>query len=105
MSRRRGRKGRTVNGSQPDAPSSAVASSGPPALPNTDPGANVPQLLVNAFKALFERAADTVRGEVASTGKVRPTAIFVYENKAGTSEASTTKTVILDWRDELQKEA
>ena len=105
MSRRRGRKGHTVNGSQPDVPSSAVASSGPSALPNTDPEANVPLLLVNAFKALFEKAADTVRSEVASTGKVRPTAIFVYENEAGTSEASTTKTVILDWRDELQKEA
>lgn len=45
------------------------------------------------------------KSEVASTGKVRPTAIFVYENEAGTSEASTTKTIILDWRDELQKEA
>ena len=46
-----------------------------------------------------------VKGEVASTGKVRPTAIFVYENEAGTSEPSTTKTVILDWRDELRREA
>ena len=46
-----------------------------------------------------------MKSEVASTGKVRPTAIFVYENEAGTPEASTTKTISLIWNGELQKEA
>jgi hypothetical protein len=52
-----------------------------------------------------ERAADLVKSGVASTGKIRPTAIFVYENDAGTPEASTTKVVSLIWNGEIQKEA
>jgi hypothetical protein len=46
-----------------------------------------------------------VKSEVASTGKIRPTAIFVHENDAGTPEASTTKIVSLIWNGEIQKEA
>lgn len=103
---RRKRKGDSVTGSQSDGPSRPPVGPPPtPAFPPPDPEANARQRSSNTFTSVCERAADLVKSEVASTGKVRPTAIFVYENKAGTSEASTTKTVILDWRDELQKEA
>jgi hypothetical protein len=46
-----------------------------------------------------------VKNGVASAGKVSPTAIFVYENEAGTPEASTMKIVSLIWNGEIQKEA
>jgi hypothetical protein len=104
MSRRRARRAHTVNGSQSDAPQPAVASSDPPALPSTGPAVNAPLRLVNAFKALFEKAANMAKDEVASTGKVGPRAIFVYENEALTTEAGPTKTVSLFWNDELHKE-
>lgn len=103
MSRRRGRRGRTVNESQSGGPPSAVGSSGPPALPSTDAEANTPLLL--AFKTLFENAANKAKSALESTGKVGPRAIFVYDNEAGNLEAGTTKTVALVWRNELQKEA
>ena len=109
MSRRRARRGRTVNGPQSDAPPKAVASSGPPALTpvshTIDPEVHAPLLVANAFKAPFEKAASMAKSEVAATGKAGPTAIFVYENEARNPEASTTKTVSLLWNDELQKEA
>jgi hypothetical protein len=46
-----------------------------------------------------------VKSEVASTGKVRPTAMFVYESEPDKLEVSTTKIVSLIWRGEHQKEA
>jgi hypothetical protein len=100
---RRKRKGGGVTQPQSATPLNPAAPA--PVSPTTDPEAKTRQQPADAFKVVFEKAADMVKGEVASTGKVRPTAIFVYENEAGTAEASTTKTVILDWRDELQKEA
>ena len=86
--------------------SSALSPPAPtPVSPPPDPEANARQRSSNAFKSVCERAADLVKSEVASTGKIRPTAIFVYENEAGTPEASTTKMVSLIWNGEIQKEA
>jgi len=107
MFKRRKRKGCSVAGSQSDGPSRPPVS--PPAptpvSPPPDPEAIARQRSSNAFKSVCERAADLVKSEVASTGKVRPTAIFVYENEAGTPEARTTKMVSLIWNGEMQKEA
>ncbi len=60
---------------------------------------------MDALRVIVQRAAEMVKGEVASTGKTRPLAIFVYENETGNPEVSTAKMVSLAWRDELQKEA
>ncbi|HME41692.1 MAG TPA: hypothetical protein VKF36_01285 [Syntrophorhabdales bacterium] len=107
MFKRRKRKGGSVAGSQSDGPSRPPLS--PPAptpvSPPPNPEANARQRAGDAFKSVCERAADLVKSEVASTGKIRPTAIFVYENDASTPEASTTKVVSLVWNGEIQKEA
>ena len=76
-----------------------------PVSPPPDPEAKARQRSADAFKVVVQRAADMVKSEVASSGKVRPTAIFVYEHEAGTPEASTTKIVSLIWNGDIQKEA
>jgi hypothetical protein len=109
MSRRGGRRGGRGNGSQSDSRPSTVAASGPSALTPVshavDPEVHAPLIVADAFKTLFEKAANRAKSEVASTGKIGPTAIFVYEDEARNPEASTTKTVSLLWNDELHKEA
>ena len=46
-----------------------------------------------------------MKNRVVSAGKGHPTVIFVYENDAGTPDASTAKIVSLIRNGEIQKEA
>jgi hypothetical protein len=46
-----------------------------------------------------------VKNEVASTGPVGPTAIFVYENETDNPGTSTMNAVSLHWTSDLHKEA
>ena len=110
MSRRRGGRGRIVNGSEsPTQKTPARAPSERPALtpvsPTTHFKVNAPLPKINAFKAVVERAADMLKNEVASTGPVCPTAIFFYENETENRGASTMNAVSLHWTSDLHKEA
>ncbi len=126
MSRRRGKRVDAVNESRPHPPLSSQDSSAPPPVPantnrrpnpsspapaNTNRRPNPsspapananrrpqpPSHLPDAFKEIVERAADKIRNDLASTGKIRPTAFFVYPD-------GTMKAVSLSFKDELHKE-
>ena len=103
---RRKRKGGSVTGPQSDASSRPPLNRTAPApvSPPTDPEAKVRQRSADALKLVVEKAADRVKSEIASTGTVRPAAMFVYESEPGKLNASTTKIVSLIWRGEYQKE-
>ncbi len=107
MFRRRKGKDDSVTGPQADASSRPPLNPTAPApvSPRTGPEAKVRQRSADALGAVVERAADRVKSEVASTGKVRPAAMFVYESEPGNLQGSSTKIVSLVWRGEHQKEA
>jgi hypothetical protein len=54
--------------------------------------------LPDVFKGTVKRAADKARKNLASTGKIWPTAFFVYKD-------GTMKVVSLSFKNELQKDA
>jgi hypothetical protein len=101
MSRRRKKKNRTVNETQPESPP-------PDRAPNIDKSSpiavrvyqetKIPSVLTDAFKSTIEKAADRSRSELTSEGKLKPMAFFV--NLDG-----TMKTVSLFVKDGHQKEA
>ncbi len=106
MSRRRKRRDGGVADSQSDGQSRPPL--GPP-LPTlvsskSDPEVKARQQSADALKVIVQRVADLLKSQMASAGKVGPTAIFVYEDEAGTPEAGTTKIVSLTWNSETQKE-
>lgn len=99
---RRKRRGNAVNGSQPHSPPATPVPQGSPAprpvTDNADRRSHAPPHLADAFKGIIERAADRARNDLASTGKIRPTAFFVYTD-------GTMKVVSLSFKDRLQKDA
>ncbi len=87
-----------MNGSQPHPPLSPPDSPAhPPVTVSANRGMHIPPHLSDAFKGIVERAADRARNDLASMGKIRPTAFFVYTD-------GTMKVVSLSFKDELQKD-
>ncbi len=98
MSRKRGRWVNAVNRSRPHPPLSPPDSPTPPPVTvSANRGMHIPPHLSDAFKGIVERAADRARNDLASMGKIRPTAFFVYTD-------GTMKVVSLSFKDELQKD-
>jgi len=98
MSRRR--RGR-VNAADKSRPHVPLSPQGTPATPPVTSGANrgmhIPPHLSDAFKGIVERAADRAKSDLASMGKIRPAAFFVYTD-------GTMKVVSLSFKNELQKD-
>ena len=98
MSRKRRGRVNAVNESRPHPPLSPPNSPAtPPVTVSTNRGMHIPPHLSDAFKGIVERAADRARNDLASMGKIRPTAFFVYTD-------GTMKVVSLSFKDELQKD-
>jgi len=101
MFRRRRKKNITVNGSRPEPSSSTLA---PDSATPSPTGVCVyhetktPPFLTDALKGAIEKAADRLRSELASEGKIKPMAFFVHAD-------GTMKTVSFLLRDAHQKEA
>ena len=62
-----------------------------------DHGIPVPSPLTDALNKVFEKAADRVRNELLSSGKIGLTAFFVYTS-------GTMNVGVLSFKDELHKE-
>jgi hypothetical protein len=100
MFRKRKRKNKTVHGAQPDSPPAVLApdsSISSPITVGVYRETKTPPLLTDAFMGAIEKAADRARSELASQGKIKPTAFFVYTD-------GTMKVVSLSFKDELQKD-
>jgi hypothetical protein len=100
MFRRRKKKNKTVNGTQPEpAPSVQDPNSDIPPLTAVGISQETkrPPLLSDAFKSTIEKAADRSRNELVSEGKMKPMAFFVQED-------GTMKTVWLSAKNEFQKD-
>jgi hypothetical protein len=102
MVRRRRKKNIPVDGILPEG-TPAVVVPGSAITPSVAPGASretakASPRLPDAFLAAFEKAADRSRAELASRGKIKPTAFFVHAD--GTMQA-----VSLLLKDEHRKEA
>jgi hypothetical protein len=101
MSRRRNKKGDTPKRPQLNAPPSPPAPAQPTVLSpvafDKDSGTNVPPHLSDDFKGIIERAADRVRNDLTSTGKIAPTVFFVYTN-------GTMKVLSFSFKAHLQEE-
>jgi hypothetical protein len=101
MFRRRKKKNKTINETQPESPPSVRA-------PNIDiPSPTVviahqetktPPLLTDGFKISIEKAADRSKSELLSEGRIKPMAFFVQAD-------GTMKTVYFLVKDESQKDA
>ena len=99
MSRRRRGRVNTANESRPRPHLSPQSSPAPPSVPvSVKHEMHVPPHLHDVFKGTAERAADKARNDLASTGKIRPTAFFMYND-------GTMKVVSLSFKNELQKDA
>jgi hypothetical protein len=101
MFRRRKKKNTTLNGSQPESPSSTPAPNAGTPLPaavSAHHETKKPPLLSNAFKSAIEKAADRSRSELASEGRIKPMVFFIDAD-------DTMKTVSLSVKNEHQKEA
>jgi hypothetical protein len=101
MFRRRKRKNRPVNETQPKSPPPARAPDSdipPPAVVGTHQETKASLLLSDTFKSTLEKAADRSRNELVSEGKIKPMAFFVNAD-------GTMKTVSLRLKDEYQREA
>ena len=88
-----------MNESRPQPPLSPPGSHTPPPV---TAGTNrrmqhIPPHLSDAFKGIIERAADRAKNDLASMGKIRPAAFFVYTD-------GTMKVVSLSFKNELQKD-
>jgi hypothetical protein len=101
MPRRRNRRGDAANRSQPRPPLATPVPPASPVPPSPTVGADrridVVPPLSDAFRSIFERAADRARSDLASTGKVGTTAFFVYTN-------GTMKVVSFSFKGELQND-
>ena len=100
MFRRRKKKNKTVNETQPESPPPVQAPNSdipPPAVVGTHQETKTPPLLTDAFKSTIEKAADRSRNELVSEGKIKPMAFFVHAD-------GTMKTVSFSVKDEYQKE-
>ena len=101
MFRRRKRKNQTVNGTHSESPPPNRAPNideSPSATITTNQEKKGSPLLTDAFKSTIEKAADRLRSELASEGKLKPMAFFVDADGA-------MKTVFLLVKSEYQKEA
>jgi hypothetical protein len=101
MFRRRKKKNKTVNETQPESPPSTQTPDSdiqPPVVIGIREETKTPPLLSDAFKSAVEKAADRSRNELVSKGKIKPMVFFVQED-------GTMKTVSLSVTSEYQKEA
>jgi hypothetical protein len=101
MFRRRKRKNKTVNETQPESPPQVLVpniDTPPPAVVGTHQETKASPLLSDAFKSTIEKAADRLKSELASEGKLKPMTFFVNAD-------GTMKTVSLSVKDEYQKDA
>ena len=99
MSRKRRGRINAVNGSTPHPPLSTPKSPAPPqpVTVRTNRSMHIPPHLSDAFKGIVERAAERAKNDLASTGKIRPAAFFVYAD-------GTMKVVSLSFKGQLQKD-
>jgi len=100
MFRRRKKKNKTVNETQPESPQSVQSpnpDTAPHTLASTHQETKTSPLLTDAFKSTIEKAADRSRSELVSEGKLKPMAFFVNAD-------GTMKTVSLSVKDEYQKD-
>lgn len=104
MSWRRRKKKLGVHESPPATPQSGL----PERNESSRPAVNLTTKLRLAadFGVVFKRVADLIRNELATAGKVRTMACFVYagDRKEDGSTSPTIKTVFLSWKTEFQKE-
>jgi hypothetical protein len=100
MFRRRKRKNITVNETQSESPQSVQSpnSDTPPrTVASTHQETKTRPLLSDTFRSTVEKAADRLRSELASEGKLKPMAFFVQAD-------GTMKTVSFSLKGEYQKE-
>lgn len=100
MFRRRKKKNRTVNETQPESPPSVQLpnfDTRPRSIASTHQETKTPPLLSDAFKSTIDKAADRLKNGLASEGKLKTTAFFVNAD-------GTMKTVTLSVKDEFQKD-
>ena len=99
MFRRRKRKNQITNEIQPESPSSVRAPNidkPPPIAVGTFEEKKRSPVLTDAFKGSIEKAANRLRSELASEGKIKPMVFFVDAD-------GTMKTVALLVKNEYQK--
>ena len=98
MFRRRRKRNSTGNGTQPE-PLTLVPNSATPSPLSVDVHreTETSPVLSDAFKGAIEKAAAWSKTGLASEGKIRPMAFFVYED-------GSMKTASLSFKDELHKE-
>jgi hypothetical protein len=100
MFRRKKKKSTTANGSQPE-PVPSTPFSDPvapsPVTPDVHLNTKPCPVLSDALKDAFEKAADWPKTQLASGGKIKPKALFVYPE-------GTVRAVSLSFKDEFHKE-
>ncbi len=82
---------------QPSLQSPGGAPAPQPAPASSSRGARPPAHLSDELKDIFEKAAERAKNDLAHTGKIRPTAFFVYTD-------GTMKVVSLSYKDDLHRE-
>ena len=98
MSRRRTRKNKTLNGTQPESPPPTLASNSGLPLPTTVSAQQETKTpLTNVFKNTVNKAADRSRSDLISEGKIKPTVFFIHAD-------GSMKTVSLSVENEYQKD-
>jgi hypothetical protein len=100
MFRRRKRKNQTANATQAESPPpdrGLNIDESPSATITTYEEKKRSPVLSDAFKGAIEKAADRLRTEMASEGRIKPMAFFLHAD-------GTMKTVSLSVKDEYQKE-
>ena len=100
MFRRRKKKNKTVNETQPESPQTVREPNSnipPRTVASTHQETKTPPLLTDAFKSIIEKAADRSRSELVSEGKLKPMAFFVNAD-------GMMKTVSLSDKDEYRKD-
>jgi hypothetical protein len=101
MFRRRKRKNKTINETQPEFSPPVRApniDTPPPTFVSAHQETKTSPLLSDAFKSTIEKASDRSRNELVSEGKLKPMGFFIQTD-------GTMKTVSLSVKDEYQKEA
>jgi hypothetical protein len=76
----------------------------PPPAPSVASAPGISSEIPPALKSLMEQAADCAKIELASSGKIVPKALFVYDGESPTSAPRTVE-VMLSFRNEEQKDA
>jgi hypothetical protein len=101
MFRRRKKKNRLVNETQPESPPPVRAPNldiPPPTVVSAHQETKTSPLLTDIFKISIEKAADRSKSELLSEGRIKPMAFFVQAD-------GTMKTVSLFVKEGYQKEA